>query len=555
MYECEKCGGELRFDIPSQKLVCAHCDGVFDPETYGKGVYAESGDFEVNVLTCPNCGGEVTTTNLAAIAYCPYCGRASVPVKKAAKEKMPERILPFAVTKEDAKEAYRKKLARNPFAPGKLRDEAFLESFNGVYLPFWSYDVGFSEHPKVKKKESHNEGNYKVTEHYEYTGDMEAGYVGITYDASSYFDDVIGQSIVPFDQTESKAFNPSYMFGFYGEKQDVSAEVYEQEAIETANQNLFKKLEESFPGETLEYPENYLNREAAFGSYIKKTEGVFLPVWFLTWRDKDKVAYAVVNGHNGRTYADIPASLPRILIGALLLAIPLFLIYYFVLPTFTVYTMLLISSAIGLWAAYISQKIAGQLIDEEERINKKAAFLRQSELSKSGRSRAINQKRQKHRIRASGIGQKIGEGITDFFTGGFFGNVLTLFVMVFHIIIPILLIGMGAISFIAGLSRRTLRSLLYAAILVGLFLIILFRKKIEDPKKKKAVDRSIFGSSAAIILAVIVHLIDPARDIIYYAASTVVMVSVFISLISVVRQYNRLATHPDPHFYERGGQA
>ena len=75
MYECEKCGGELRFDIPSQKLVCAHCDGVFDPETYGKGVYAESGDFEVNVLTCPNCGGEVTTTNLAAIAYCPYCGR------------------------------------------------------------------------------------------------------------------------------------------------------------------------------------------------------------------------------------------------------------------------------------------------------------------------------------------------------------------------------------------------------------------------------------------------------------------------------------------------
>ena len=25
MYECPNCGGELRFDIASQKLICAHC--------------------------------------------------------------------------------------------------------------------------------------------------------------------------------------------------------------------------------------------------------------------------------------------------------------------------------------------------------------------------------------------------------------------------------------------------------------------------------------------------------------------------------------------------
>jgi FtsH-binding integral membrane protein len=124
---------------------------------------------------------------------------------------------------------------------------------------------------------------------------------------------------------------------------------------------------------------------------------------------------------------------------------------------------------------------------------------------------------------------------------------------VFHIILPALCVGMGVLSFFTGLTRRTLRSLGYVVILIGLFILVWSVRKKADQNKKRAVSRSIIGSSIAIVLAVIVHLIDPARDIFYYAAAAVVMVSVFASLISVVRQYNRLATHPDPHFYEKGG--
>lgn len=31
MYDCPNCGGNLRFDIASQKLFCEHCESVMDP--------------------------------------------------------------------------------------------------------------------------------------------------------------------------------------------------------------------------------------------------------------------------------------------------------------------------------------------------------------------------------------------------------------------------------------------------------------------------------------------------------------------------------------------
>lgn len=49
------------------------------------------------------------------------------------------------------------------------------------------------------------------------------------------------------------------------------------------------------------------------------------PVWFLSYRNKDRVAYATVNGQTGKVAADLPVSLMRYFIGSVILAIPIFL--------------------------------------------------------------------------------------------------------------------------------------------------------------------------------------------------------------------------------------
>ena len=65
MLSCPNCGGNLKFDIPSQQLSCEHCHTLFDPYDFdGKTSDAEEsktfdGDYEVTIFTCPQCGGEI----------------------------------------------------------------------------------------------------------------------------------------------------------------------------------------------------------------------------------------------------------------------------------------------------------------------------------------------------------------------------------------------------------------------------------------------------------------------------------------------------------------
>ena len=53
-------------------------------------------------------------------------------------------------------------------------------------------------------------------------------------------------------------------------------------------------------------------------------ELVMFPVWFLTYRDKDRVSYVVINGQTGKAAGDIPVDVNRYFMGSVLLALPLF---------------------------------------------------------------------------------------------------------------------------------------------------------------------------------------------------------------------------------------
>ena len=59
---------------------------------------------------------------------------------------------------------------------------------------------------------------------------------------------------------------------------------------------------------------------------MEKGESTLFPVWFLTYRKNDRVAYAIVNGQTGATYADMPASIKKYIIFSLILAIPIYFI-------------------------------------------------------------------------------------------------------------------------------------------------------------------------------------------------------------------------------------
>lgn len=64
--------------------------------------------------------------------------------------------------------------------------------------------------------------------------------------------------------------------------------------------------------------------EGRLSTKVVAQDRTMFPVWFLSYRNKDRVAYATVNGQTGKVAADLPVSLMRYFIGSVILAIPIF---------------------------------------------------------------------------------------------------------------------------------------------------------------------------------------------------------------------------------------
>ena len=133
MYECPNCGGNLKFEISSQKLYCAYCDTRLDPYAVTRETDAlEGGLYETNAFICPQCGGQMLSGDNDATAFCSYCGAANILSSRIVREKRPKYIIPFQKTKEDCKKAYAKKMRKAFFVPKEYKDAAFIDGCRGI---------------------------------------------------------------------------------------------------------------------------------------------------------------------------------------------------------------------------------------------------------------------------------------------------------------------------------------------------------------------------------------------------------------------------------------
>ncbi|MBQ9613306.1 MAG: TPM domain-containing protein [Lachnospiraceae bacterium] len=340
MSRCPNCAADMRFDIASQQLVCDYCGTKMDPYEAAEGKEAkENDDFDVTIFTCPQCGGEIMTTDQAATDFCTYCGASLVLEGRMDKAKRPKKIIPFKKTKEDCLELYRKASRTAIFSPKEFRDPVFLDRFRGIYLPYWSYD--FSQSGRVSLKGQRERGNY--TEHLRLNCDLDGSYEGVAYDASSPFDDQIAEVIAPFNARTMQPFDPAFLSGFYADTADVDSELYRLDAEKHINEQTFKKIKRQYNGIHVTKPDDM---SRSFHTELRDVQSAMYPVWFLTWRHKDRVAYAVVNGETGKMAADLPVDPKRYLLGSLLAAIPIFILLL-MMPTIKASALMGISMILG----------------------------------------------------------------------------------------------------------------------------------------------------------------------------------------------------------------
>lgn len=351
MIACPNCGGNLKFHIPSQQLACEYCSSQFDPYSFDSKEKdaQEQKEFEVTIFSCPQCGGEILSTDNTAAGFCSFCGASTILYSRIEKELRPEFIIPFQKTKEDCKKAYSDRMKKAIFAPKELRDEKHIDSFRGIYMPYWAYYFTQNQHVSMDGKKSHRRGDYIITDHYALNCDLQAYYKGLSYDASSSFSDDISQAIAPYDVKGMKAFTPAYLSGFYADTADIEPGFYEPEARQAAYESSRQKLVSH--GSFSSYSPNIKNSVNPGSDYLGTTtqeiDRTMFPVWFLSYRKGDRVAYATVNGQTGKVVNDLPVDPKRYLIGSLILAIPLFILLN-LLFTFKPSFLVMLTTAISI---------------------------------------------------------------------------------------------------------------------------------------------------------------------------------------------------------------
>lgn len=151
-----------------------------------------------------------------------------------------------------------------------------------------------------------------------------------------------------------KSFTPSILCGFYADTADVDSDIYLEDAKAIANEQTYSKVKKipAFQEFNFIYPETDHYMSYALNTECKEAASAMLPVWFLSYRNKDRVAYATVNGQTGKVAADIPVDSRKFLLGSFLLAIPVFLLlnlFFTIRPAST----LILSAALALFASII----------------------------------------------------------------------------------------------------------------------------------------------------------------------------------------------------------
>ncbi len=528
MYQCLNCGSGLQFDIPSQRMLCNSCQSSFDPYSLDSNIYngAEQSDYyNVNVFTCSHCGGEIYSTENSAVEFCSFCGASTVLKSRLSREKRPDYIIPFTITKEQCKEAYKRYVGRSFFAPREFKDPKYIDSFRGIYMPYWAYHIEQKGPVHLKGNKIIDSGNSLNKHNYRLHFTLNNYYKGISYDASSSFYDNFSSSIAPFRVMGMHKFHPALLSGFYADVADIPATTYINDARNYCCNATLEHLSQqyAFSGINISMPDSLLERSAVFHTKLRETNSAMYPVWFMSYKKGKRVAYAVVNGQTGKAVADFPVSVGKYLICSLFIALPLFLIFFNFFNFTADFTLVLtsISALISsiIYAVEITQIAKKDTMADDRgymRKNKKQAY-------KKFKARKI---RQSFEIGGACL-YVLGMIASFFFSVTAYKSQIRISPYIQPTIISFSLVG-TITSAIAGT---------------------------HTPRKLKANVRA-FGfafSIIAILISLTITILSPRSILLYYGAMLFSLLMVLILNLSIIFKYNELATRKMPQFDKTGG--
>ena len=321
-YKCPNCDGGLIFDPESGKYACEYCLSKFSQdELMAESQSAESAQVvddpvqetesesvqeSALIYRCPSCGAEVITDETTAATYCFYCHNPIVLEGKLSGEYLPNGIIPFKITKDEAVEKFHDWIQKKKFVAKGFYSKKNIEKLSGVYFPYWLYDCvtnstmnGSARDVRVWRV---GDLEYTETKLYSINRVGKISYKNLPKTALQKAQNAMLKGIFPYEFGALEKFHMGYLSGFQAEKRDIDKETLSKEIHNEIQKYAEKRMRNTVSGHTS------FNVETQNHTIAKEEfKYTLLPVWVMTYRQSgNQVYYFAMNGQTGEIVGKLP---------------------------------------------------------------------------------------------------------------------------------------------------------------------------------------------------------------------------------------------------------
>ncbi len=342
-YPCTNCGGQLVFDIGTQRLKCPNCGNAQDIIEDAGRVTAEQ-DFQTAVarlheqaatggpqlvgekeVVCQNCGGHTTFTGTLTSTRCPYC---ATPIQRDDVHDAPARlpvdgVLPFQVDERKARESLEAWINNRWFAPSEFKKYKQTGSFASVYSSYFTYDASTDTWYDGRRGEEYTvtvgSGDKARTETrvnwYSVSGEVHNAFDDVAVLANDGFDRDKVSALEPWPTQQARPFSAEYVAGHLSRTYDRDVEACLGEARQRMDAEIESTIRSDIGGDR----QDINRKETNFQSLTFKH--LLLPIWLLTVIYAGKPFQVFINGITGEVQGQRPWSRVKIAVAVVLAVI------------------------------------------------------------------------------------------------------------------------------------------------------------------------------------------------------------------------------------------
>lgn len=340
--KCPACGGTMDFDPKTGGLSCPYCGHQQEIERKVEAAADESQapsqsaaelrleDAEkvencdwglaTKTVICKSCGAESVYDVNEISAVCPYCGSNQVMEASDQNTMAPGGVIPFKIDQKEAGNRFLGWIKKKFFAPKAAKESAKAGKFQGIYLPYWTFDANTSSTYRaqygIDRTVEDSDGNSTtVTDWFTTRGHYEEFIDDELVCGSSLHDERMLRELEPFNTGDNVIYKPEYVAGFGAERYSIGIKEAWQKAKDRILDHLKQMISDKIRNEHRADHVRGLEINADFKDMTYKY--LLLPVWISSFKYKDKVYQFMVNGETGKVSGRSPVSVLKVILTIL----------------------------------------------------------------------------------------------------------------------------------------------------------------------------------------------------------------------------------------------